>query len=215
MSDFVNTTIPRLVAPFFPGIVWRAAAHDTDGAPCLYLTFDDGPDPASTPALLDCLAAHNAAATFFVLGEQVAQHTDLVAQIVHAGHRIGLHGWTHTDPWKTPRATTLDAFERAAALLDSLGVPARDVRPPYGRFTPALRRWCRDTNRRLVLWDLLPGDFVASATPEIVAHRIVQQTRPGSLIVLHEGPHAGSIARAALAQALPVLRVDGWRFASL
>ena len=215
MSDFVNTTIPRLVAPFFPGIVWRGPAHGADGAPCLYLTFDDGPDPASTPALLDTLAAHAAPATFFVLGKQVEQHPGLAEQIVRAGHRIGLHGWTHADAWTTPRQTTLDAFERAAALLDSLGVSAQDIRPPYGRFTSALRRWCRETDRRLVLWDLMPGDFVASATPEGVAHRIVAQARPGSIVVLHEGTSVGRVAQAALDQALPLLRADGWRFASL
>lgn len=216
MSDFVNTTIPRLVAPFFPEIVWRGPRHDDSSAPCLYLTFDDGPDPASTPLLLDRLARHEAPATFFLLGERAAQHPDLVRQIQQAGHRIGLHGWTHTDAWRTPRAEMLDGFVRTATLLeDVMGAPIRDVRPPYGRFTPALHGWCRDTDRRLVLWDLLPGDFVASTTSKTVAERLLKQTRAGSIIVLHDGPRVGSVACNALDRALPHLRADGWRFAAL
>lgn len=110
----------------------------------------------------------------------------------------------------------LAGFARAAQALEDLtGTALRDVRPPYGHLTPALARWCRRTGRRLVLWSLMPGDFVASATPERVARRIVRGARPGAVIVLHEGGTAGAVARGALDRALPDLRAAGWRFAAL
>ena len=129
---------------------------------------------------------------------------------------MGVHGWTHADPWRAPRAAVLDGFARAAAALEELaGAPVRDVRPPYGHLTPALARWCAATGRRLVLWDLMPCDFVASAAPAAVAGRIVRGARPGSGVVLHESGPAGRVALAALGAVLPRLRADGWRFAAL
>ena len=193
----------------------RGPRRDADGAPRLHLTFDDGPGD-DLPALLGRLDAHGAKATFFFLGERAARHPALVCAAAGAGHRVGVHGWTHDDPWRAPREALLDGFVRAAAALEDLtGVPVRDVRPPYGHLTPALARWCRATGRRVVLWDLMPGDFVASAAPEAVARRIVRRARPGAVVVLHEGGTAGAVARAALDGALPRLRASGWRLAAL
>jgi peptidoglycan/xylan/chitin deacetylase (PgdA/CDA1 family) len=201
----------------------RGAARDADGAPRLHLTFDDGPGPGHA-ALLDGLAAHDARAVFFFLGERAARHPDRVRAVLAAGHAVGVHGWTHDDPWRTPRAGVLAGFERAARTLEDLsGRAVRDVRPPYGHLTPALTRWCRGTGRRLVLWGLMPGDFVASATPEAVARRIVRGARPGVVVVLHESlprtrsgdGRGGDVACRALDRALPVLRAAGWRFAAL
>jgi peptidoglycan/xylan/chitin deacetylase (PgdA/CDA1 family) len=207
--------LPRLAAPLLPGVVARGPAHDADGAPRLYLTFDDGPGDDHA-ALLDGLARHDARATFFFLGERAERRPEFVRAAAAAGHGVGAHGWSHADPWRMPRAALLADFARAcAALEDPTGRPVRDVRPPYGHLTPALARWCRAGGRRIVLWDLMPGDFVASATPEAVALRIVRRARPGSVVVLHEGGMVGPVARAALDRTLPDLRARGWRFVAL
>jgi peptidoglycan/xylan/chitin deacetylase (PgdA/CDA1 family) len=207
--------LPRLAAPLLPGVVCRGPARDAAGAPCLYLTFDDGPADEHA-ALLDRLAAHDARATFFFLGERAERRPEAAAAAAAAGHGVGVHGWSHADPWRTPRAALLDGFERACAALEAFaGRAVRDARPPYGHLTPALARWCRASGRRVVLWDLMPGDFVASAAPETVARRITRRVRPGSVVVLHEGGAAGPVALAALDRALPDLRARGWRFAAL
>ena len=208
-------TLPRLAAPLLPGVVARGPRRAADGTPLFYLTFDDGPD-GGTPALLDRLAAHGAPGLFFFLGEGASQNPGLVRAAVAAGHRVGVHGWSHGDPWRIPRADVLNGFERACAVLeDATGEPVCDVRPPYGHLTPALLRWSRATGRRIVLWDLMPGDFVASVAPETVARRIVRQARPGSVVVLHEGAAVRVIAAAALDRALPALRARGFRPAAL
>ena len=207
--------LPRLAGPWLPGVQARGPAYDPVGAPCLYLTFDDGPDPAHD-ALLDRLDHYRARATFFFLGTRAAEHPESVQATALAGHSIGVHGWTHDDPWRTSQSSLVEGFSRTASVVESLtGRAVRDVRPPYGHITPALLWWCRRTGRRLVLWDLMPGDFTVSAAPEAVAHRIVERARPGSVIVLHEGGAAGDVARSALDHALPALRAAGWCFAAL
>jgi peptidoglycan/xylan/chitin deacetylase (PgdA/CDA1 family) len=207
--------LPALAGPLLPGVVARGPRRAADGAPLLYLTFDDGP-AEDTPALLGHLAAHGAPALFFFLGERAARHPEVVRAAVGAGHRVGAHGWTHADPWRTPGAELLAGFERACALMEDLtGVSVRDVRPPYGHLTPALRRWGRATGRRVVLWDLMPGDFVASASPDVVARRVVRKARPGSVVVLHEGAAVRGIAADALGLSLPALRARGFRPAAL
>lgn len=212
-ADLLGTAIPRLAAPLLPGIVTRGPAQTEAGADAVYLTFDDGPDPEGTSALLDRLAAHDATALFFLLGERAERHPGPTRQIVDAGHQVGVHGWDHTSLWRDPSA--MAGFERATALLeDQGGQPIRAVRPPYGRFTPALTRWCAETDRRLVLWDVMPGDFVPSpasvaARIDAVASRLTRMVRPGSVVVLHEGGAARDVVPAVLDQTLPVLRSDG------
>ena len=218
-TNFLGTTIPRFAAPFFRDIVWRGATHSAAGNPTVYLTFDDGPHPESTPRLLEYLSEADTRATFFFLGEHAELYPDIVRATQEAGHRVGNHGWTHRSAWRVPKTETLSDFERSEALLEDLaGQPVRDVRPPYGRFTPALRRWCEHGRRRLVLWDLMPGDFLTDE-PEKLIERIgdgmVSRAKPGSIIVLHESLHSHRVVLPALNRALPQLRGSGWSVAAL
>jgi len=221
LTDFLGTTFPRLAAPFFRDITWRGPSHSAGSGPCFYLTFDDGPHPESTPLLLDYLGEAETPATFFFLGSQAEQFPELVRATLEAGHRVGSHGWTHRSAWRTPKEETLNEFERAEALLEDLaGQSVRYVRPPYGRFTPALRRWCSKGGRRLVLWDLMPGDFLTSLPSreklvDRIAGRIVSKIKPGSIVVLHEGARSHKTVLPALGRTLPLLRAKGWTVAAL
>lgn len=109
-------------------------------------------------------------------------------------------------------ARVLDAFEEAEETLERIaGRPIRDVRPPYGRVTPSLVRWTRQKGRRLVLWDAMPGDYLESRTPARLAREILATSRPGSIVVLHDGSPAER-ATAALEVVLGQLGAAGWRF---
>ena len=216
LTDLLGTTVPRLAAPFFRDITWRGPTHSADGGTCFHLTFDDGPHPESTPLLLNYLNEVEIRATFFFLGSQAEQFPDLVRAVVEAGHQVGNHGWTHRSAWRTPKEETLSDFKRAETLLEDLaGQSVRYVRPPYGRFTPALRMWCRDGGRRLVLWDLMPGDFLTSLPSrekliDRIAGRIVSKIKPGSIVVLHESARSHKVVLPALDRALPLLQSKGW-----
>ncbi len=210
-----DSHLPRLLGPLVPGAVVRGPARDADGRPLLYVTVDDGPDPAGTPRWLDALARHGAGAVGFFSAGAAEAHPHLVRQWVGAGHRVGNHGDRHVSAWRTRPGVVRAEVERAERVLgERAGAPVLDVRPPYGRVTPGLVRWCRAGRRRLVLWDLMPGDYLPSISVHRLAREIVSLARPGSILVLHDGPPAGR-AVAALDLALPRLRAAGWRFPAL
>jgi peptidoglycan/xylan/chitin deacetylase (PgdA/CDA1 family) len=210
-----DTRLPRLLAPLAPGMVFRGAPRDADGRPLLYLTVDDGPSADGTPRWLDTLDAHGARALFFLSGEALAQRPNSARALVDAGHRLGNHGEAHVSAWRMRSDTLHAAYSAAEALLDAqAGARVRDVRPPYGRVSPSLLRWCRAGGRRLVLWDLLPGDYWPGATADGVAAELLRHARPGSVAVFHDGAPA-RVACGALALALPRLAAAGWRFPAL
>ena len=212
-----DSLLPRALGPLVPGAVGRGPGRDRAGWPLLYLTVDDGPDPEGTPRWLDALARHDAHAVFFLSGPSAKRHPGTVRRIVAAGHRVGNHGWDHVSAWRARPAAVRAGLERAERLLEDLtGGAVRDVRPPYGRVTPGLIRWCRTrgAGRRLVLWDLLPGDYLADRTPAALAAETVALARPGGVAVFHDGAPA-AWACAALDLALPRLARAGWRFPAL
>ena len=174
-------TIPALhrrVAPRLSGIA---------PGPHVALTFDDGPDPASTPRFLDELDRLGLRATFFVLGSQLSAHPDVAHDVLAAGHEIGVHGWLHRPqllraPWRI--RADLDRTQRA--VQDLLGVPPRFARPPNGVVTGAGLWAARSLGLRTVLWTADGRDWTADASADTVASRIRAQLKSGGVILLHD-----------------------------
>ena len=205
-----DSLLPRVLGPLVPGAVVRGPADAR--APALYLTVDDGPHADGTPRWLDALGRHDASAVFFLSADRAEHLPDLVRAITEAGHRVASHGDRHVSAWRMRPRAVRGAFDRAERVLEAAtGRPVRDVRPPYGRVTPGLVRWAAQGHRRIVLWDVMPGDFLASRPPAALADEMVRLARPGSIVTLHDGPPARR-AVAALDLALPRLRAAGWRF---
>ncbi len=201
----------RLVGPLVPGAVLRGPPRDADGHPLLYITIDDGPDAHGTPLLLEALATCDAHALAFLSADRAAALPGLARRWTAGGHRAGNHGGAHRSAWAMPPGAAVRELARAEARIEqTLGGPVRDVRPPYGRVTPGTVRWARG-GRRLILWDLMPGDYLPSVPATVLAERLVRAARPGSVAVLHDGAPAGRAAEA-LRIALPRLAAAGWRF---
>lgn len=160
----------------------------------VHLTYDDGPSPATTQALLDALGTTRA--TFFLLGDAVRRHPTLARAIADAGHAVGLHGPTHADPWR--QRLQAPAWNDARSVLeDATGSPVVAMRPPFGHLTPGLLRWARRHTLPVWLWDVMPGDFRPNATPQRIAADTTRLGRPGSLVVLHEGPAVAAVSLGA------------------
>jgi peptidoglycan/xylan/chitin deacetylase (PgdA/CDA1 family) len=168
----------RAVLPALCGI--SAADH-------VALTFDDGPDPRSTPQFLDVLAARDVRATFFVLGTQLSAHPELGRRIADSGHELAVHGWSHRPHLlRGPRATAAD-LRRARDLVASVGGERpRYWRPPHGIATGAGLVAARQLGLRPVLWTVDGRDWRADATGDSVAGAVTAGLRPGAVVLLHD-----------------------------
>jgi len=150
------------------------------------LTFDDGPDPVHTPRILDKLRELGVKATFFVVGQKVEAHPELVARIVREGHEIGNHTYTHRYlPLARSKSVERELRDTDAVIARVAGVTPTIARPPYGgRSTRNVRVFDR-LAKRLVLWDVNSFDW-KGAPPEDVARRVLSRVRPGSIVLMHD-----------------------------
>jgi peptidoglycan/xylan/chitin deacetylase (PgdA/CDA1 family) len=151
------------------------------------LTFDDGPDPASTPAILDELAALRVHATFFVLGTQLVAHPRLGRRIADTGHEVAVHGWTHRPHLlRTPWDVEADLRRAYDCVRDTTGATPRYWRPPNGIVTGAGLRAARRLQLTPVLWTADGRDWARSATSGSVAARVIARLDAGGTVLLHD-----------------------------
>lgn len=192
------------------GVVLRE--EELDG---VAITFDDGPHPHGTPAVLETLREHGAKATFFLAGEQVEKRPSLAAEIVAAGHRVELHCHRHRNQLRlTPQMLLDDAERGRAAIEEATGQAISDYRPPYGIFSASGLRAIRDRGWRPVLWSQWGRDWDRRATPESITRRVTTAIRPGDIVLLHDADYysaPGSWVRTATALPLILERLEGAR----
>lgn len=197
-------------------MIWRK----TDGKKTVCLTFDDGPIPEVTPHILRILEEKNVKATFFVVGENVDKHPDLLRAIVDAGHRVGNHTYHHIKGLKTSCEAYLSDAERCQGSIDALvgGKAAEGVRlfrPPYGRFTLSQKRALQKRGYTLVLWDVLTHDYNRRFSQRKMLEVVRKYTRHGSVVVFHDSLKSGDRMLATLPLAIDYWREQGCEFALL
>ncbi|MDG4552328.1 MAG: polysaccharide deacetylase family protein [Candidatus Contendobacter sp.] len=199
----------------------RAARRGSASRPWVALTFDDGPDPVTTPLLLELLRRERISAAFFFVGEAARHYPDLVARTAADGHLIGNHSDRHGYGWTVSSTERLFAEFAAAnrTLADILGYPPRFARMPAGISRPRLDDVLRRLQLRNVAWDVrgLEGFY---RDPERIAARVARRARNGSIILLHELYYGTSCfkPRQALATAqatIDQLRARGFHFVRL
>jgi peptidoglycan/xylan/chitin deacetylase (PgdA/CDA1 family) len=172
--------VPRAAGAL--GVPRRLAAGDG-----VALTFDDGPHPEGTPAVLELLARAGARATFFVIGEQVDRRRELAAEIVAGGHTIALHGYRHRVQLRlTPAEIQNDLQQGIEAVARATGVRPRYHRPPYGIYTAAGLAATREADLEPLLWSRWGKDWRRFTTPHRIASRAVRHVRPSDVILLHD-----------------------------
>jgi peptidoglycan/xylan/chitin deacetylase (PgdA/CDA1 family) len=169
------------------------------------LTFDDGPHPEGTPAVLEHLHAANARATFFLVGEQVARWPALAGEIAAAGHGIALHGYRHRNLLRVePRALAADLDRAVDVIAAATGVAPQTYRPPYGIFSPAGLAIARRRGWRLLLWSRWGRDWARRATPESIAANVTADVGAGDVLLLHDADHySARCSHRRTAAALP------------
>ena len=177
--------------------------------PYVALTFDDGPTKY-TPALLAGLAEGGVKVTFFLSGYRIDQFPELAAEIVAAGHEIGLHGQSHK------RLDNLSRRDIAAEIVENRarlpkGCKARWLRPPEGRCTAAVRQVAEAKNLGVLLWSVDPRDWECDDAT-CIAGRVVESVRDGDVVLLHDSSE--SSVRAAL-EIVRTLSARGYRFVTV
>jgi peptidoglycan-N-acetylglucosamine deacetylase len=171
------------------------------------LTFDDGPDPESTPEFTRMLADRGVKATFFMLGSMVARAPELAAEVSAAGHEVAVHGWDHRYlPARGPRATHSD-LRRATGMIASVtGTRPTLFRPPYGVLSGMALLTARELRLTPVLWGAWGREWVPGATPESVFATLASGLTGGVTVLLHDsGCTSPSGAWQAALGALPLL----------
>jgi peptidoglycan/xylan/chitin deacetylase (PgdA/CDA1 family) len=182
------------------------------------LTFDDGPDPDSTPAFLDTLATLRAPATFFVLGSMAADAPDLLRRIRDDGHELAVHGWTHRNHLRLTPARVYAELAQTADLVERVaGARPTWFRPPYGVLSAGSFLAAARLGLRPLLWTAWGRDWEATATPRSVVDQLRRGgLRPGATVLLHDSdctsaPGAWTSALGALPDVVEECRANGAR----
>jgi peptidoglycan/xylan/chitin deacetylase (PgdA/CDA1 family) len=198
---------PFWLKALFPDFTWHIKTSDKK----VFLTFDDGPIPDITEWVLDTLRQYNAKATFFCIGDNVRKHPDVFQKILNASHAIGNHTFNHMNGWKSADALYLDNIDQCAAQMR---IDTNLFRPPYGRIKRSQSRVVL-ANKRIIMWDVLSGDFSKDLTPEICLKKTIQYTRPGSIVLFHDSIKASKNMQYALPRYLDYFSKEGYRFEAL
>jgi peptidoglycan/xylan/chitin deacetylase (PgdA/CDA1 family) len=204
-------------SPSIPDIAARPT-HTAQGTPLLYLTYDDGPTPEHTPAILDLLKQYQAKATFFVIGGSVAQHPDLLRAEAAAGHYVGNHTYTHValntvskDVFVDELNKTKQAMLQAAGDLLTLDGDVRFMRPPYGEIDDNTPVYAAELGYAMVMWDVDPKDWSEPGT-DAITNIILGEARPGHILLMHDGGGDRSQTVAATEIILKTLTGQGYQF---
>ena len=185
----------------FPEAIWRI---NRPGINAVYLTFDDGPIPEVTPAVLEILDRYNVKATFFMVGDNVARHPELLDEVRRRGHAVGNHTMKHIQGIKC----TWRTYARNIADADEL-IGSRLFRPPHGLMK---RIQMRTVNQRynVVMYDVITRDYNSKLTPERVLDNVKRYARDGSIIVFHDSLKARDRMLPVLPQAIEWLLANGF-----
>ncbi len=186
-------------------VLWRGPGDDDRVA----LTFDDGPNPATTPKILSILARGGHRATFFLVGRKVQAHPELVRDIHQAGHTLGLHGFIHDRlyAFKPPARVVSDVRAAQQAVADACGIRPTLFRPPMGHVSPRTVAGARRSGVTLVSWSVAALDGLRGATSDRVLRRISRRLSGGTIAVLHDSAERDDFEPASV-QALPAILAE-------
>lgn len=201
--------LPKWIKYIYPNRITRIPTKEEK---VIYITFDDGPNEATTMFILDTLKKYEAHATFFCIGKNVDKLPQLYQSILDAGHSVGNHTQHHLNGWKAVTETYIDDISLAKESIHS-----NLFRPPYGRITKAEEKLMRKKypKMRIVMWSVLSGDFDTNITGEKCWQNVLQKTKSGDIIVFHDSDKAKERMEYAFPKMLAYFSQQGFVFKAL
>lgn len=196
---------PGIVKPLYRDFVWSLPNSENK----VYLTFDDGPTPEVTDATLSILKEYDARATFFLIGKNVEANPDYLSKYDDLGHTIGNHSFSHKNGWQTNNDEYLEDIQACESTFAS-----KLMRPPYGKIKRDQAAVLKQSYR-LIMWDVLSGDFDPRVNTERCVENVVKNTESGSIIVFHDSKKAANTMLTALPEILSQLKSKGYTFDSI
>ncbi len=209
--------IPYFIQRIFPRYLWRVTGTEK----VIYLTFDDGPNPIITPWILTLLKEYRAQATFFCLGKKMEVAPQLTQDIVDQGHRLANHTYSHLKAYVTQDTAYLADVEKATKLIKKIKPlnPEKTepvlFRPPYGKIKNSQAKKLIDKGYRIVMWEVLSGDFDPDLSAEKSLQKLLKHTQSGSIVVFHDSRKAKNTLQNVLPKALAHWNQQGFIFKSL
>lgn len=197
---------PGIIQKLFSSYTWRFSSVPKD----IYLTFDDGPTPEVTEFVLKELKKFNAKATFFCIGKNVKSNHHLYEQILEDGHAVGNHTFNHLNGMKTTNKEYLENVQHAAAHIHS-----NLFRPPYGKLKNSQGKALIKDGFKIIMWDVLSGDWDQSISPERSLKNVLDHTTNGSIVVMHDSVKAKEKIYYSLPRILAHFSKKGYDFRAI
>lgn len=206
LSAMYLVKTPFWIKKIFNKYIWDVATEKNK----LFLSFDDGPHPIATPFVLNQLENYKAKGTFFCIGKNVIAHPAIYAAILDGGHAIGNHTHNHFNGWKVNTDSYINNLETASAYISS-----NLFRPPYGRIKTKQALRIIESGYKIIMWDVLSGDFDIKCTPSQCLQNVTNNAESGSIIVFHDSEKAFRNLSYALPGVLEFFSNKGFQFETL
>ncbi len=196
---------PKIVRKIFHNLIWKIPNTNNT----IYLTFDDGPNPETTPFILDILDQYQAKATFFCVGDNVRKYPEMYKEILKRGHITGNHTYNHLNGWKTNYKAYYINVLRAQSHISS-----KLFRPPYGKMTIRQKQLILRSHS-IIMWDILSRDYDKTISKEECLHNVIDNVQSGSIVVFHDSIKAAEKVEYVLPETLKVLSNCGYNFKTI
>lgn len=210
---FIKT--PNLLRFIFRNWIWHLSSKEK----VLYLTFDDGPTPEITEWTLNELKKHEAKATFFCIGKNIAAYPEIFQKIIEEKHAVGNHTNNHLNGGKTNTSAYLKNVDEAEKHFEenrkSEIVNLKLFRPPYGRLTLSQSKKIRKLGYKIIMWDVLSADFDPKVSYEKCLENVIRNIENGSIIIFHDSVKASEKLKFVLPKVLEYYSYQGFSFKSI
>ncbi len=203
---------PKYLKWAFRSSVWEVKTKQKE----VFLTFDDGPTPEVTDFVLEQLEQYQAKASFFCIGKNIRQHPEILKRIIRQGHTIGNHTYNHHHCFKHSLSDYLQNISLTETVISDSTVQCKKLfRPPYGRISPKASRALRKEGYSIIMWDVLSADFDLDTTPDQCVKNVIQNSKPGSIVVFHDSVKSFPLLKESLPVILSKLKTKGYRCSAL